>query len=216
MKQAVIFDLDGTLANTLDSITYFVNATMTHFGLPGITPEQTKVFVGNGAKELIERALSAVGGEALEFDTVLDYYKELYNSDPFCKLTVYDGVTEMLDTLKKAGVRLAVLSNKPHEATLPIGNYLFGERMDVICGQKEGVPVKPDITALMNICDELGVAPKDCVYVGDTWVDMKTGTSAGMLTVGVLWGFRGREELEQNGADVIVSHPDEITKLVWK
>ena len=121
---------------------------------------------------------------------------------------------ETLAALKTKGIRLAVLSNKPHYATLPICHHLFDDMMDCVQGQTEGIPVKPDPTGLQFVLKTLQVSPEDCVYVGDSDVDMLTGKQGGMLTVGVSWGFREEEELRQSGADVLIHHPQELLQLL--
>lgn len=212
MIKAVIFDLDGTLADTLGGITHFVNRTMAALGLSSLSEKQVKVFVGNGAKVLIERSLSHLGASNL-FDSAFSLYNQLYDAHPHHALRAYEGIPQMLDDLKAAGIRTAVLSNKPHTTAAPVCEHLFPHQLDAVLGNKEGLPHKPDTAGVKMILKQLGVAPEECMYVGDTDVDMLTGKAGGMLTVGVLWGFREKEELLQNGADAIVEHPRQITKL---
>ena len=213
MYKAAIFDLDGTVADTLTGITHFVNRATAHFGLSSVSSEKIKYYVGDGAAVLIERVLSDVGGIEQK-QQILEYYNALYNGDPYYKLKAFPGIPEMLDSLKQKGIKLAVLSNKPHTATAPICERLFHGRFDIVQGHVDGLPHKPDITGVMKICADLGVRPEECVYAGDTGVDMKTGKQAGMFTVGVLWGFRKQQELEQNGADRIVAHPKQLENII--
>ncbi len=213
MKKAFIFDLDGTVADTADSIAHFVNRATAAFGLSSISREKVCVYAGDGAVKLIERTLQDVGGSE-NFEELFDYYIQLYHANPYHALRPFEGIVPTLSALKEKGVRLAVLSNKPHDAVVPICRHLFGDLFDYVQGQKEDVPVKPDPTGLAMITKSLGVTPAECVYVGDTDVDMLTGKRGNMLTVGVLWGFRDEKELRDSGADVIIAKPEELTALL--
>ncbi len=212
MKKAVVFDLDGTLADTLTTIAYFANRALEACGFSAIPKEKYRYMVGNGAKILVQRMLHQNGDDSPEsFDKVYPLYNQSYD-DNFLYLTApYPGIPEALDALKRAGVKLAVLSNKPHATTVKIVESLFGtDTFDIVWGQREGVPLKPDPTALLRLLEELKVTPAETVYVGDTAADMKTGKNAGAWTVGVLWGFRDEKELRENHADVIISSAEEL------
>lgn len=213
MIKAVIFDLDGTLANTLSGITHFVNRTTASFGLSSLSQERIKVFVGNGAKVLLERTLNHLGSPEL-LQEAFSLYNALYNAHPHYDLKEYEGISEMLFSLRQAGIRISVLSNKPHAATVAVCQYLFADNIDFVLGHKEGAPHKPDITPLKTVCRHLGVDMKECAYVGDTDCDMMTGKNADMLTVGVNWGFRDEKELWDNGADYVISHPSQLLSLL--
>ena len=213
MKKAFIFDLDGTVADTLANLTHYVNRTTAAFGLSSLSKEKIRCYVGNGAKKLFERVLSDVGGMD-RFDEIFAYFNTLYNQNPYHALSTFEGMPETLAALKAKGIKLAVLSNKPHFATLPICRHLFDDMMDCVQGQTDGIPVKPDPTGLQFVLKTLQVSPEDCVYVGDSDVDMLTGKQGGMLTVGVSWGFREEEELRQSGADVLIHHPQELLQLL--
>lgn len=209
MKKAMIFDLDGTLANTLPSIAYFGNRALERYGFSPIPQEQYRYLVGNGAKKLVERMLEENGALCAEnYAKVAKCYNESYDADPLYLTAPYPGVQELLSSLKAKGIKLAVLSNKPHSTTVGVVERLFGTAVfDCVYGQREGIPLKPDPRPLLAVMEELGVAPKECVYVGDTATDMKTGKAAGAWTVGVLWGFRDEAELKANHADQIVKEP---------
>ncbi|MBQ6947340.1 MAG: HAD family hydrolase [Clostridia bacterium] len=209
MIKAVIFDLDGTLADTLSGITHFVNRTTAAYGLSSISAERTKVFVGNGAKVLLERTFTHLGLSELP-EGALALYNALYDAHATHDLHAYDGIPALLDMLKQRGIKIAVLSNKPHTAVLPVCTYLFGDKLDFILGQKEGVPRKPEIIGVKMVWEALGVCAEECLYVGDTDCDMQTGKNAGMFTVGVAWGFRTEKELWDNGADTVIHHPQEL------
>lgn len=213
MKKAFIFDLDGTVADTLNGITHFVNRATAAFGLSSLSKEKIRYYVGDGAVKLIERTLADVGG-ADRFDEIYAYYNRLYNADPYYALRAFDGIIETMDSLKAKGIRIAVLSNKPHAAVAPICQRLFGDRVDYVQGQMDGIPTKPDQAGVKMVWKALHVTAEDCVYVGDTNVDMLTGKGGNMLTVGVLWGFRDEQELRDNEADYIVSKPEELLSFI--
>ena len=212
MKKAVIFDLDGTLADTIESLTYCGNRALKKYGFREFGDEDYKYFVGDGAAVLIQRALAKAGDvEGEHFEKVFAEYKRLFKVDCMYHVCPYAGIVELLNALKEKGVRIAVLSNKPHENTINVVETLFGKGVfDWIQGQKEGIPKKPDPAGVYQIEEGLGLAAEDFLYVGDTGTDMQTGTSAGLFTVGVLWGFRKRDELEENHADAIIAEPLEL------
>lgn len=216
MFKAAIFDLDGTLMNTIETIAFYANSTLEEYGFKAIETKKYNYMVGNGALQLVERMLKENGCEDVEIiQKVLKSYNEAYDKDTLYKTYIYDGIKELLQTMKKKGLKTAVLSNKPHNATLDVISKMFGENVfDFVYGARDGVPLKPDPTAAKMIAEEMGLKKEECLYIGDTCVDMKTGKSAGFFTVGVLWGYRDRKELEENGADKIVAAPDEIESLL--
>ena len=216
MKKAVIFDLDGTLSDTIETIAYYANGALTAYGLDPIPTESYKLLVGDGAKTLVKRMLDTldVEDESL-FQQVLDKYNSDYNADVMYLTKVYDGIYKLIDALKEKGVKVAVLSNKPHDTTTMVLDKLFPNKpFDAFFGAREGVPLKPDPTALNELVTLLGVEKEDCLYVGDTAVDMKTGKSGGLFTVGVLWGFRDLSELTKGGADTVISTPHQLVPLL--
>lgn len=203
MIKLCIFDLDGTLLDTLENITYFVNLTMKKYSLGALTKEQIKLFTGEGAHVLISRCLAAQSSK-LPVEKVLTEYSRLYNSNPTYLVKPYPGIVELLKNLKKEGVRCAVLSNKPDVPTKAIVDSIFGQGFFyAVCGQTDNNPKKPDPAAVFEIIK--GFPKNECVFIGDTKTDMETGRNAGIKTIGVLWGFRTREELEEAWADYIVS-----------
>lgn len=216
MKKAVIFDLDGTLADTIESLTYCGNRALKKYGFREFEGEDYKYFVGDGAATLIERALLKAGDtELLHFEEVFAEYKRLFKVDCMYHVGPYDGIVDLIQALKEQGIRIAVLSNKPHENTINVVETLFGAGVfDWIQGQKEGIPKKPDPAGVYQIMEGMDLKAEDFLYVGDTGTDMQTGTSAGLFTVGVLWGFRKRDELEENHADAIISHPLDLLKYL--
>lgn len=216
MYKACIFDLDGTLTDTLESLTYSVNATLRELGLGQITDEQCKAFVGSGARKLIERALRAAGDpEALRLEEGMEVYGRIFKENCTYHVAPYSGIVEMLTALKRQGVQLAVLSNKPHIQTQDVVATFFGnDTFSSVQGQREGIPRKPDPAAVFMIAEELNVATEECVYIGDSDVDMQTGCAAGVTTIGVSWGFRSREVLKEYGATYIVDKAEEIISIV--
>lgn len=217
MKKLIIFDLDGTLSNTLESIAHFANQALTECGYQRIEPlEGFRYLVGNGADELMRGMLRRVAGEAREDEVrrLRAAYDRAYGAMPLYLVREYDGIRETLAALHEKGMLLAVLSNKPDDMAKKVVVELFPGIPFARCyGQRTGVARKPSPQGALQIAQELGVPPRDCVYVGDTDVDMKTGKAAGMDTIGVLWGFRDEAELRAHGADRIVSHPSELLFL---
>jgi phosphoglycolate phosphatase len=216
MKKAVIFDLDGTLADTLESIQYSANYAIGTCGFAPIPLEKYNLFAGDGADTLIKRCLMYSGDMGCEFfDKVFLQYQLFFKEHCMYHVKPYNGVVETLDSLKKAGVKIAVFSNKPHERTVDVVEELFGkDYFDEILGQTEERPKKPNPSGVFYLAEKLGVDIKDIAYVGDTSTDMLTGKSAGAWTIGVLWGFRDRTELEKFKADVIVDNPLDILSQV--
>lgn len=215
MYKCAIFDLDGTLFNTLTTIAYYCNETLKKYGFEPIELEKFNHIVGHGAWDLINKifALRDCTDEALIKEAFV-YYNGMYDANVTYKTTVYDGIPELLSFLRDKGLKIGVLSNKPHFATNLICDELLGENFFDICnGQREGFPRKPDTTVLLSMMKEFGAAPEETLYLGDTSIDMQIGKKAGAFTVGVLWGFRDRKELAENNADMIISHPDEIKRL---
>lgn len=216
MYKACIFDLDGTLTDTLDSLAFSVNETLKEMELPQITREQCRIFVGNGSRVLMEKTLRTAGDKELSrIDEAMDVYGRIFDANCTYHVIPYEGITGMLDEMRAAGMKLAVLSNKPDKQAVHVVESVFGKQtFQWIQGQKEGVPRKPDPTAALLIAEALGAEPQETVYVGDSEVDIATGAAAKMRTIGVTWGFRGREKLKEAGAAHIVDAPSEILELV--
>lgn len=214
MAKLMIFDLDGTLSNTLESIAYFGNQALAECGYPTIAgADGFRYLVGNGADELMRGMLRTVAGQAGETEVkrLRWVYDRLYAGDPLYLVHEYEGVHDALRTLHQNQVPLAVLSNKPDDMAKAVVRSLFPDiPFTQCCGQREGVARKPSPEGALRIACELGVSPAECVYVGDTDVDMETGKSAGMYTVGVLWGFRDEPELRAHGADYVIAAPSQL------
>ena len=204
--KACIFDLDGTLCDSVESIAWSANRALRDFGMREAATEQYKIFVGDGVDVLIQRLLRFGGDEACEnFERVRERYMEYFKEGCLHNVKPYPGIVEALKELKKQGAKLAVLSNKPDANTKNVIRTVFPEEglFDWVQGQSGAFPRKPDPAGALYIAEQFGVKPEECMYLGDTSTDMKTGTAAGMYTVGVLWGFREERELRENGSDAI-------------
>lgn len=212
MKKAVIFDLDGTLSDSIASIKYCGDRAIAPFGYGPFPESDYKYFIGDGVVNLIKRVLTASGDRELaHFDEALALYRKYFAVDCMYQVKPYDGIQPLLEALKARDVRIAVLSNKPHAQTIDVVETLFGKGyFDVIQGQKEGVPIKPDPSGVFAILEQLGLTAEDILYLGDTATDMRTGKGAGAFTVGALWGFRDRRELEEAHADAVIEKPGEL------
>ncbi len=212
--KACIFDLDGTISNTINSIAYFGNNALAKYNLPPIETERYKYLVGDGADTLVRRMMADVGETSEEiFEKVLEYYNTTYDNDFMYLTHVYDGIPETIAALKEKGIKIAVLSNKPHPTTVKVINELFGENYFDICyGNRPGIPKKPDPAPLLDIIKSFGFEKDECLYIGDTSTDMKTGKGAGLFSIGVLWGFRDESDLTL--ADVIIKEPVEILNFI--
>ncbi len=213
---AAIFDLDGTLADTLADIADAANFALRSVGRPPHAADRYRYLAGQGVDYLIRHALS----DPPEADETLvrrakTIYLERYDAHKYDRTGPFAGVPELLDGLVARGLKLAVLSNKPHEATREMVARLFARwRFDVAVGAKPGAPLKPAPGAAVAVAEAMGVPAGACIYIGDTRADMLTGSGAGMFTVGVLWGFRDEAELRESGADAVIQRPEELLALV--
>lgn len=193
-----------------------MNLTLREFGLGEVSLDQVKRYVGNGSLNYCRRALEYFGADVPALlDRVAARYGELFRVHCGYRVAPYDGIPEALAFLKGRGIALAVLSNKPQSRTEDNIYGAFGrELFDVVRGERKGVPLKPDPQSLGEVLEDLGVSPEECLYFGDTGTDMETGTRGGAHTIGVLWGFRGREELSAFHPEAILIDPSEIQELV--
>ncbi len=215
MTKICIFDLDGTLARTQESIARPVNMTLRRYGLPEQPVEAFNYFAGDGIRNALKRALIAAGDtEASHLEEGLPLCRSWMQEDPCYHVEPYEHMVWALEELKKHGVRITVLSNKPHESAISVVETIFGKGFfDHIQGQTDLVPIKPDPTGVFEILKEFNVEKEECLYFGDTNTDMLTGHKAGVTAVGVTWGFRPRSELEEFKADIIIDSPLEIPAL---
>ena len=211
--KAYIFDMDGTLVDSLESIAYFANKALEKFGLKTIPVERYKHLAGNGAATLVKRMIKENNGDESLFEKVSYEYNTTYDNDFLYLTKPYDGVLEMLSKLKSQGCKTAIISNKPHSTAKKISDELFDDLIDVCFGKRDGYPVKPDPESANEIIGILGVDKKDCIYIGDTITDMETGKNAGLYTVGVLWGFRDEDEIKSGEPQKIINHPLQILDI---
>ncbi|UZE45929.1 HAD family hydrolase [Selenomonas sputigena] len=214
--KAVIFDLDGTLVDSLADLSDSVNLMLESYGFPTHEIEQYRYFVGNGSKKLMERTLPRDKAASAEFVVeALVKYKAIYKERLLEKTRPYNGVRELLAELKSRGIPLAVCTNKHNDAALTIVKILFAPgTFEEVLGDRPGFPKKPNPATPLEIASHLGVKPDEVAYLGDTSVDMETAVHAGFLPVGVLWGFRPEEELVKSGAKVLLKAPLELLEKV--
>lgn len=203
MIKAVIFDLDGTILNTITTITYFVNQTLQKYDILPIAESECKTFIGDGARKLIERSLASKGVfDKAIIEEILPLYNLSYDENPFYLTERYEGVEPLLHKLKEKEIKLGVISNKPHPTTISAIAHFYPDLFDLVVGGREGVPLKPAAAAGEAMLTELGVFADEIIYVGDSGVDMTFGKAIGAAyTLGAGWGFRGKEELISAGSD---------------
>lgn len=213
MYLACIFDLDGTLADSLQDLADATNHVLHTQHYPTHETEKYRYFVGNGIPKLIERALP----EDARTPEILTHTRELFDAyytvHRLDHTVPYAGIPALLDSLRERGVRLAVLSNKPDAAAKAIVSKLLGERFDVVFGSRSGIPRKPDPAAALETAALMSVQPRQCLFIGDSGVDMQTASAAGMTAAGALWGFRDRTELLENGAQKLLAKPDDLLEF---
>lgn len=214
MIKAIIFDLDGTVADTISAIREGVNLTMKQLGYPVHTDADIRRFINHGARELIRQSLPAeVSVDPARVDEALDIYQGMYERTYRNTDLCYDGMVDAMVALSRR-YKLAILSNKQDRMVKGLAEQLLPAGVVMIAqGQIEGVPVKPDPTAVWEICRKMGVDPTECAFVGDSDVDMVTAHNAKCIPVGVLWGYRGEEVLRAAGAGVLVTQPGELEKI---
>ncbi|MGL1890734.1 MAG: HAD family hydrolase [Spirochaetaceae bacterium] len=213
--EAIIFDLDGTLLNTLDDLAGSMNKVLEENSLPTHPSSSYLYFIGGGAKKLVESALPETERTPELIDKYLNRYRDIYRENWNVNTKLYDDIESMLIKLKSLNVPIAVLSNKPHSDVLKCVDYYFKpETFLSVAGQKDSIPHKPAPDGAFNIVNELNVNVENTIFVGDSSVDMKTAKAAKMIAVGVSWGFRTTEELLKNGADHIINNPGQLLSLL--
>ncbi len=217
-KYCIIFDLDGTLLYTLDSLQISVNRAFEKMGIgKAITIEQCREFIGNGVQVLVEKSLLAVLGETQEiFKTqVLECFRQEFAIYGSYNVVPYDGVVTLLLELKKKGYLLGVLTNKPQRQAVEVVEKIFGSSIfDYIQGQVEGLPQKPNPKSIRGVIERMGCTITNSVLIGDSEVDVRTGKNAGIYVMGVAWGYRDVSILQEEGADVIVHDADELLRVI--
>lgn len=215
-KKAALFDLDGTLLDTINDLADAMNSVLAEAGLPTPPVEVHKYCVGDGVYNYLTRALPADRrGDKELIARLMPRYRQAYAANWANKTRPYDGIPEMLHALRERGVRLAVLSNKPDDFTREMMDHYFPPALfELVRGALDDVPLKPNPQAALAIAEEMGLAPQEFLYLGDTATDMRTAVSAGMFAVGALWGFRTLEELSDAGAQKLIEHPSEFLMLL--
>ena len=213
--KGVIFDLDGTLLDTLEDLTDSVNRVLAARGFPTHTVDEYRYFIGDGTAMLITRALPEEERTVETVRSCLHAYFEDYGHNWNVKTRPYDGIPEMLDALTERGLKVAVLSNKQHEFTKRcVAHFLPNWTFEVVLGQRDEGTRKPDPAGALEVAERLNIPPGGVLYVGDSAIDMKTAIAAGMFPVGVCWGFRPVEELQDGGAQALIERPLDILNLL--
>jgi phosphoglycolate phosphatase len=214
-RAAVIFDLDGTLLDTLADIGSAANETLVAEGFLSHSLDAYKRFIGDGIETLFARALPREAGSAATIERCVARYRGIYERRWNDQARPYDGIEELLGELARRGVSMAVLSNKSHPFTVRCVEHFFPEvPFACVLGQRADTPLKPHPASALEILQRLQRAPSEVVYVGDTSTDMQTAVNAKLFAVGVLWGFRGRDELLQSGAQAIIAEPRELLAII--
>ncbi len=209
----IIWDLDGTLLDTLQDLMDAVNYALRAFGCPQRSLEEIRRFVGNGAGLLIQRALPG-GADDPAWEDVLACFRQYYDAHCRDKTAPYEGILPLLSDLRRDGYPMAVVSNKPDSAVKILCRDHFGDIFSTVTGEVEGCPRKPAPDLVFRAADSLGLLPEQCIYVGDSEVDVQTARNANMRCISVLWGFRDEEFLRASGAECVCRTPDEFTTVL--
>jgi phosphoglycolate phosphatase len=213
--KAIIFDLDGTLLNTLNDLGNAMNRVLSNRGFAIHPIDEYRFLIGNGVEKLVKRALPEKNRDELTVRTCITLFLEEYQNNSNRDTRPYEGIPELLDALKERGLKTAILSNKPHDTTIScVSELLERWRFDIVLGHRDGTLHKPDPAGALEIAHRLNIPPEEFLYLGDSGVDMETATAAGMFPVGVLWGFRDAEELSKSGAQALISHPLKLLDLL--
>lgn len=214
MQAALIFDLDGTLVDSLRGIADTLNRTLTAHGLPGHADHRVRSFIGDGLQNLIRRALPR-GTEPRVFDSIYQLYRKDYALTWTDGSQPYPGIRDLLRQCGETGIPMAVLSNKVHSFTVEmVGGIFPGIPFQMVLGQRDGIPQKPDPQGALELAQAMGTPPASCLFIGDSTVDFQTARNAGMKAVSVDWGYHDRSDLEAAGADTIVSTPQQLAAVI--
>lgn len=214
MNKVVIFDLDGTIFDTIEDIHYYANLAMNKFGYKERSLTEVSSFVGNGARKLITRCVGEQINEQ-EIDKILDFFVTEYTKEPCVKTKIYDGIFEVITQLKKRGYKIAILSNKQHATTeRAVSRFFKNNEIDIVLGQTQDFKLKPDKQSTIYILNQLDVLPENAYMVGDGETDYLTAVNAGIKGISVLWGNRTREFLATFGAKTFANNPLELLDLI--
>lgn len=211
--EGIVFDLDGTLIDTLDDLMDSVNFALAKYDFPARNLDEIRSFVGNGVKRLVDLSVPEGTSEEIGADC-LAVFKEHYKGNSRNKTAPYAGIKEMLAKVKEKGYKTAVVTNKIQDAAIEIIRSFFGDKIDVIIGQVDGVAQKPEPDGVWLALEKLGVSKENSVYVGDSEVDCMTAHNAGIPCIGVTWGFRDRSVLEEHKAEFIIDKPEELFEVL--
>ncbi len=214
MIKAVLFDLDGTLVDSLADLAASADYALNKLGYKGHTAKEYQYFVGNGIPKLIERSLPENARDTQTVQKCLQIFMPYYKEHCDDKSYSYDGMPELVARLKNLGYKTAVITNKAQEMAEKVVLRLIGDSFDIVCGKREGYPAKPNPKLTLKVMEELGVKPCECAFVGDSDTDMKTAVNSGAVPIGVLWGYRTKKEIKENGAKFIVSNAEEILQIL--
>ena len=214
MYRLAIFDLDGTLVDSLEDLAASYNEVLTAMGCPVYPVESYRQFVGNGLIRLAEDVLPADRQSDADIKRFCDMFAEVYSRRYAENTRPYPGMTELIAKLSSGGVYTAVVSNKPHEFARRIVHEMFGDTFTEVCGKTDDMPKKPAPDLVLAIMERCGVQPDDAVMVGDSSVDIQTGQNAGIHTIGCTWGFRGRDELTAAGAEHLADTADDLYRII--
>ena len=217
MIKTCLFDLDGTLLNTLSTIAYYANGALRSFGIEPITTDEARLFIGNGADTFIDRIFKKKGiSDPVLYAGVLKEYKDAYDREPLYMTEPYGGIRELLEALTDNGIKICVLSNKPDIAVRGIINHFF-PKIRYVRGARADTPLKPDPTAALELLASMGASSSETAVIGDSPEDIYTARNLGAaLKIGVSWGFRDTPLLKEAGADTVVDDPTEIISEVLK
>ena len=213
--QAVLFDMDGTVLDTLDDLCDSINHSLAEFSLPQVSREHVRQCLGNGAAFLVSHSIPAGSSPELEAD-VLAFYKPWYDAHCLIKTAPYEGILPMMQSLKEHGLRLAIISNKPDRAVQELSEAFFPGLLELSVGESPSVRRKPAPDTVLKAASQIGLSVDQCVYVGDSEVDLQTARNAGMDCVSVTWGFRDEAQLIEAGACVLVRTPEELKSLLLR
>lgn len=214
MIKLVIFDLDGTLLNSIADLGNACNVALKQFGYPLHDEKAYKKFVGNGIYKLVERSLPKEVQDQENVLRVKAAFDAYYKAHSLDETKPYPGILELLIKLKEQGIRCGVVTNKAHEYAVELMRQFFGDTIEKTLGQREGVPTKPHPQGIQEMMTYFNVTPSECVYIGDSNVDIQTAKAAGVTSVGVLWGFRDAKELSNEGADYLVEDAKQLEQLI--
>lgn len=211
----VVFDLDGTLLDTLDDLTLSVNHALKKYGLPQRTPQEIRSFLGNGVRHLVRSSVPANLPEN-RFEEVFQCFRSYYVAHSRIHTRPYPGIMDTLDRLKAEGIKMAIVSNKLHEAVQELNRHFFGKYIDIAVGESATVKRKPNPDTLLKALDELGSRQEESLYIGDSEVDVETARNAGVSCVAVLWGFRDKETLKKAGAHTYIEEPLQLLDIIHR